>query len=40
MARCTAPVNGHRSASARVNCTADGSRSPGYGYSYSKPYSS
>lgn len=42
MARCTAPVNGHRSASARANCPACGSRSRGYGYnySYSQPYSS
>ncbi|MBW2962930.1 toll/interleukin-1 receptor domain-containing protein [Mesonia aestuariivivens] len=42
MARCTAPINGHRSASARANCPACGSRSRsyGYGYSYSQPYSS
>ncbi|WP_349664400.1 toll/interleukin-1 receptor domain-containing protein [Cellulophaga lytica] len=42
MARCTAPVNGHRSASARANCPACGgrSRSYGYSYSYSQPYSS
>lgn len=30
MARCTAPVNGHRSASARANCPACGSRYGGY----------
>jgi hypothetical protein len=41
MARCTAPVNGHRSASARANCPACGGRSRGYGYNYySQPYSS
>ena len=42
MASCTAPVNGHRSASARANCPACGgrSRSYGYSYSYSQPYSS
>jgi hypothetical protein len=40
MARCTAPVNGHRSASASANCPACGGRSRGYGYdSYSQPYS-
>lgn len=35
MARCTAPVNGHRSAAAEANCPACGSRygrSRGYGY--------
>ena len=43
MARCTAPVLGHRSASARANCPACGSRYGSYsGYgSYSSPsYSS
>jgi hypothetical protein len=40
MARCTAPVNGHRSASARANCPACGGRSRSYGYSYSQSYSS
>lgn len=44
MARCTAPVNGHRSASAAENCPACRSRyggyrgySGGYGSSYSAP---
>lgn len=39
MARCTAPVNGHRSASAAAACPACSSRSRGYGggYSYSSP---
>jgi hypothetical protein len=32
MARCTAPVNGHRSASARENCPACGGRNGGYRY--------
>lgn len=42
MARCTAPVNGHRSASAAANCPACSSRSRGYSSysSYSSPYSS
>ncbi|MFU8692749.1 toll/interleukin-1 receptor domain-containing protein (plasmid) [Rossellomorea sp. FS2] len=42
MARCTAPVRGHKSASARANCPACGGRSYGGGYSsYSSPsYSS
>lgn len=40
MARCTAPVNGHRSSSARANCPACGGRSRGYGYNYSQSYSS
>jgi hypothetical protein len=42
MARCTAPVNGHRSGSARANCPACGGRSRYGGYgSYSSPsYSS
>ncbi|RJG27059.1 toll/interleukin-1 receptor domain-containing protein [Massilia cavernae] len=36
MARCTAPVNGHRTASAAAACPACSSRSRGYGsYSYS-----
>ncbi|QDT07721.1 hypothetical protein K227x_61490 [Rubripirellula lacrimiformis] len=34
MARCTAPVNGHRSAAAAANCPACGGRSGSYG-SYS-----
>ncbi len=46
MARCTAPVNGHRSSSAAANCPACGSRyggyrsSYGYGSGYSSSYSS
>jgi len=42
MARCTAPVHGHRTASARAACPACGSRYSGYGSnSYSpSPYSS
>ncbi|HIF9187937.1 TPA: toll/interleukin-1 receptor domain-containing protein [Photobacterium damselae] len=42
MARCTAPVNGHRTASARANCPACGSRGNYRSYSsYSSPsYSS
>jgi len=41
MARCTAPVRGHRTASARANCPACGSRSRGYGSypSYTPSYS-
>lgn len=41
MARCTAPYNGHRTASGRANCPACGGRSRGYGYSnsYYQPYS-
>ncbi|MCR5862747.1 toll/interleukin-1 receptor domain-containing protein [Flavobacterium sp. J372] len=45
MSRCTAPVNGHRSASAQANCPACGRYSRGYSrgyndyYNYS-PYSS
>ena len=35
MARCTAPVRGHRSASARADCPACGSRYGGYSRSYS-----
>lgn len=40
MARCTAPVNGHRTASGRANCPACGGRSRGYGSygSYSSSY--
>lgn len=39
MARCTAPVNGHRSASAAAACPACRGSSRGYGggYSYSSP---
>lgn len=44
MARCTAPVNGHRTASGAAACPACSSRSRGYGsYSYpiySRPFSS
>lgn len=42
MAKCTAPVNGHRTASGAAACPACGSRSRGYGpySSYSSPYSS
>ena len=42
MARCTAPVNGHRTASGAAACPACISRSRGYGSysSYSVPYSS
>lgn len=44
MSRCTAPVNGHRSASAAANCPACGGRYGGYrssyGSGYSSPYSS
>jgi hypothetical protein len=42
MARCTAPVNGHRTASGAAACPACSSRSRGYrSYSsYSAPYSS
>jgi len=40
MARCTAPVNGHRSASARANCPACGGRYGGYsGYGGYRSYS-
>ncbi len=38
MARCTAPVHGHRTASGRAACPACGG-SGGYGYGY-RPYSS
>src|ERR1700686_3813035 len=39
MSRCTAPVRGHRTASAAANCPACGGRSRGYGGygSYSSP---
>jgi len=42
MARCTAPVNGHRSASARANCPACGGSYRSYNSysSYSNPYNS
>ncbi|MEQ5791089.1 toll/interleukin-1 receptor domain-containing protein [Muricauda sp. NFXS6] len=42
MARCTAPVRGHRTASARAACPACGSRYGGYSSysSYTSPYSS
>lgn len=42
MARCTAPVNGHRTASGRAACPVCSSSSRGYGSysSYSAPYSS
>ena len=42
MARCTAPVYGHRTASGAANCPACGGRYRGYSYhsSYSSPYSS
>lgn len=41
MARCTAPVHGHRTASARENCPACGGRGSYRGYNpYSSPYSS
>jgi len=41
MARCTAPVNGHRTASAAANCPACGGRSRGYSsYSSYPSYSS
>ena len=37
MARCTAPVLGHRTASGRANCPACGGRYGGYRSSYSYP---
>lgn len=42
MARCTAPVHGHRTASGRANCPACGGSYGGYNsyHSYSPPYSS
>ncbi|RYZ86389.1 MAG: toll/interleukin-1 receptor domain-containing protein, partial [Proteobacteria bacterium] len=39
MAKCTAPINGHSSASAAANCPACRLTSRGYGSSYSSPYS-
>ena len=40
MARCTAPVHGHRTASGRANCPACGGRYSGYrSYSYPSYYS-
>ncbi|MDR2859717.1 MAG: toll/interleukin-1 receptor domain-containing protein [Mediterranea sp.] len=39
MAKCTAPINGHRTASAAANCPACSSRYRSYN-SYSSPYSS
>ncbi|MFL6621791.1 MAG: toll/interleukin-1 receptor domain-containing protein [Sulfurifustis sp.] len=39
MARCTAPVYGHRSSSAAANCPACGGRSRYYGGGYSSGYS-
>ena len=39
MARCTAPVHGHRTASAKANCPACGGSNYRYNY-YSPPYSS
>lgn len=35
MAQCTAPRNGHRTASGRANCPACGGSSRSYGYGYS-----
>ena len=40
MARCTAPVQGHRSAAAAAACPACGGRSRGYGYGGYSSYSS
>ncbi|NMG50034.1 TIR domain-containing protein [Azoarcus communis] len=40
MARCTAPVNGHRTASGAAACPACSSRSRGYGLYLTSPYSS
>lgn len=40
MARCTAPREGHRTASGRANCPACGGRSRGYGYGGYGGYSS
>lgn len=40
MARCTAPVDGHRSAAARANCPACGGRYGRYSGGYSGGYSS
>lgn len=40
MARCTAPVEGHRTASGAANCPACGGRSRGYGYGRHSSYNS
>lgn len=42
MARCTAPINGHRTASGRANCPACGGRYRNYDYyqTYSPSYAS
>lgn len=40
MSRCTAPVYGHRTASARENCPACGGRGGYSSYNYYQPYSS
>lgn len=40
MARCTAPVNGHRTASGRANCPACGRNSSYQRYNYYSTYSS
>lgn len=40
MARCTAPIYGHRTESGRANCPACGGGARGYGYSSYLPYSS
>ena len=40
MSRCTAPVNGHRTASGRAACPACGGSSRGYGYSSYPSYPS
>jgi hypothetical protein len=40
MARCTAPVRGHRSASAAADCPACGSRYGRYGYGWHSDYRS
>jgi hypothetical protein len=39
MARCTAPVRGHRSAAAAADCPACGSRYGRYGGGYGSAYS-
>ena len=39
MARCTAPINGHRTASGRANCPVCGGGSSYHGYSYYPTYS-
>ena len=42
MARCTAPINGHRTASGRANCPVCGNGNRNYGFypAYYSPYSS